>query len=304
VEFDVPSPAPGDVPIATNPDQETDEPVESDATDNDEATQLPLGSLREIATLCRRHLAFADGIAFEVHARVGDRVTLDVVVSAARIGLWHAARRYDPTRNVTFEAFAQRRVAGAIVDVLRTERVLPRLRGGRTPGLAAMLAACSYASKPEEFYDAQEIGWLLAWRAETGIGAVPVAGTVSLSGAVEMDRSLADEALEQAELLAILRAAIAELEPRDRALVNGTYFQGLTLAEAGGVTGSWASRLHREVLVRLKRAMLRAGYRERFAAEALPPLVASAPCGAGRGGRTASLVESVTPPPEGARASR
>ncbi|MFI5246843.1 MAG: sigma-70 family RNA polymerase sigma factor, partial [Gemmatimonadales bacterium] len=203
----------------------------------------------------------------------GERVTADIVVSAARTGLWHAARRFDPARNVSFEAVAKRRVAGAIIDALRTERVAARPRLTRSPGLVAMLAACSYAPKPEEFHGAEDIAWLASWRAVSGVEALPVAGAVSLSGVIDRDRATPHEALEQAELLAALLTAIAELEPREQALVDGVYFRGLTLEEAIDVSRSYGSRILGDALVRLKRAMLRAGYRERFAADALPPLV-------------------------------
>jgi hypothetical protein len=133
-----------------------------------------------------------------------------------------------------------------------------------------MLAACSYASKPEEFHAEEDIAWLASWRAVSGTGALPVRGEVSLSGVVELDGVPADDAIERAELLAALSGAIAELEPRERALIERTYFLGQTIAEAIDVTRSWGARLRGAVLVRLRRAMLRAGYRDRFAVEALP----------------------------------
>ena len=267
VAFELPSPA--DLPTPDEDEPELDEP------DAREATALPLRSPEEVTALCHQHLGFADGLALEVHARMGERATADLVVSAARLGLWHAAQRFDPSRRVSFEVFAKRRITGAILDELRAERLVPPRRGSRSPGLVAMLAGCSYESKPEELYGADDIAWLSSWGAESGVRAIAVAGAVSLSGAINGDQERADEALERAELLHALSAAVAELEAREQVLVDGVYFRGLTLERAIDVTRAHGSRVLSEALVRLKRAMLRAGYRERFAKDALPPLVSS-----------------------------
>jgi RNA polymerase sigma factor for flagellar operon FliA len=275
-EFGFEVPPPADVVPADNAELDADEASEEPeeiAVDADEAsdeTEATARSPHEVAALCRQHLAFADGVASEVHARMGDRVLLGILKSAARTGLWHAARRFDPARNVPFEAFAKRRVAGAIIDALRVEHLVPRLRGTRSAALVALLSGCSYASKPEAFATAEDIAWIVSWRAVSGVEAIPIAGLVSLSGAVDRDCVAADDALDRAKVDATLLVAIASLKPRERALVDGVYFRGLTIAESTDVSRSHGSRILAEALGRLKRAMLRAGYRERFASDAIP----------------------------------
>ena len=150
----------------------------------------------------------------------------------------------------------------------------PRPGRARSPEIAAILGACAYVPRPEEFYAEGDLAWLASWRAESGVGALPVEGAVSLSGAVNHDDLQADGALEQAEVHAALFRALAELETRTRTLIEAVYFRGQSIAEgSGGLTRSWASRLHTDAITSLKRAMLRAGYRDRFAEGALPPLV-------------------------------
>jgi len=248
-----------------------DHELDVDEADEPEASDLPVvRSPHEVAAICRQYLAFADGIARDVHARMGDRVMIGALISAARTGLWHAARRFDATRNIPFETFSKRRVAGAILDALRAEHIVPRVRKTRSAGLLALLNGCSYVSKPEAFETAEDIAWVVSWRAASGVEAPPVADVVSLSGAIDRDCAAADDALERAELHAVLRGAMASLEPRERALVDGVYFRGLTIADATDMSTSWGVRIHAEGLNRLRRAMLRAGYRERFATDALP----------------------------------
>ena len=125
--------------------------------------------------------------------------------------------------------------------------------------------------------DARDGGLLTAWRSNLGLCAVPVAGQVSRAGVVAADELLADDQLAREDQLAALRTAIASLEPREQTIVYGIYAHERTqddVTDAPKLFKSWGSRLHGEIIVRLKRAMLRAGYRELFMPDALPPLVA------------------------------
>jgi RNA polymerase sigma factor for flagellar operon FliA len=257
--------------------QHEDDVEESDDTTEPEVAgdaDVAHRATTDVAALCRQHLAFADTLAHAVHRRIDDRVPVAMLVSAARYGLWDAARRFDPARGVRFRIYAQRRIVGAIFDDLRTESVIPHQKT-RSPELSAVLGACSLATRV--LAGADDIAWLTSWCSTIGLRAVPVARGVSLAGVVAADESLADEQLAHEDLLVALRTAVKELEPREQAIVYGIYEHERTLDDVSGsleLSKSWGSRLHGEIVVRLKRAMLRAGYRELFASDALPPLVA------------------------------
>lgn len=247
-------------------ERETDDVTESPA-------EVPLRSPPDAADLFGQYLWVADKAAQAVHLRIGERVAIGMLVSAARLGLWHAARRYDQARGVHFRLYANRRIFGAILDELRAERVIPNPRAA-SPALSAILNACMLPTK--ELADANDVAWLTAWRSNLGLCAVPVAGKVSLAGVVAAHESLADEQLARAELLTTLRLAIVALPPREQTLVYGIYEHERTLDDVSdtlNLSKSRGSRLHGEIIVRLKRAMLRAGYRELFGPGALPPLV-------------------------------
>jgi RNA polymerase sigma factor for flagellar operon FliA len=60
------------------------------------------------------------------------------------------------------------------------------------------------------------------------------------------------------ELREKLAELVAALPEEARALIQATYYEGLTLQEAGrrlGVSKSWASRLHAKTLKRLARGL-------------------------------------------------
>jgi RNA polymerase sigma factor for flagellar operon FliA len=263
----------GEAPGFDLPHQEPPRPAnEASAADGDEETTssevteaddyVPARPFAEVEVLCRQHIPFADALAHEASRRVGDRIAPRLLVSAARQGLWRAALRFDAARGVPFEVFARRRITGALVDELRAERIAWRVRGegGPSPNVVAMLGACSYATKPEELHNATDVAWLTSWRAELGVRMLPVGGVVSLSGLIDEDQRPADEQLERAELIASVRAAIAQLDPRKRALVEGVFDRQLSLeAAGGGVSKSWGSRLLDAALEELRVAMAREG---------------------------------------------
>src|SRR5258708_30800639 len=77
-------------------------------------------SLRNALT--ERYLPLARSIAASVFkARIDDSVAFDDFLQYARMGLMQAIERFDPTRGIVFEAFAARRVRGAILNGLGRE---------------------------------------------------------------------------------------------------------------------------------------------------------------------------------------
>lgn len=56
----------------------------------------------------------------------GGMATTDELYSWGLVGLWEAAKKFDPSIGVPFSAFCQKRVHGAILDSLRTESFLSR----------------------------------------------------------------------------------------------------------------------------------------------------------------------------------
>jgi len=77
-------------------------------------------------TLIVAHVELARRVARHAAARVPAGAAREEAVSAGLLGLVEAADRFDPTRGVPFDAFARRRVQGAVLDFLRAEDPLSR----------------------------------------------------------------------------------------------------------------------------------------------------------------------------------
>lgn len=110
-------------------------------------------------------MALADTLARELEARLPWQLPPGLLVSAARQGLWHAAHRFDATRGVPFAAFAKTRIAGALIDELRRERLVWKRVSNRSIQLAAGLSACGYDAPADEVV-ADDVEWLAAWSAD------------------------------------------------------------------------------------------------------------------------------------------
>jgi len=76
--------------------------------------------------LVRTHQQLIERCARRVSARTGHLIEPGELFTAGALGLIEARRRFDPTRGVKFETFAEHRVRGAMADELRNLDHLPR----------------------------------------------------------------------------------------------------------------------------------------------------------------------------------
>src|SRR5271168_1119775 len=65
------------------------------------------------------HLPLVKAIAVRVHENLPVHVDLDDLVHAGILGLFDAANKYNPDKQVAFSSYAKHRIKGAILDSLR-----------------------------------------------------------------------------------------------------------------------------------------------------------------------------------------
>ena len=89
------------------------------------AHQKPNGVAQQAAKLARRdrvvleHLPLVKAIAVRVHENLPVHVDLDDLVHAGILGLFDAANKFNPEKQVVFSSYAKHRIKGAILDSLR-----------------------------------------------------------------------------------------------------------------------------------------------------------------------------------------
>jgi RNA polymerase sigma factor for flagellar operon FliA len=196
--------------------------------------------------------------------RMVDRGDLD---TAGNVGLMAAIGSYDPSRRVRFEAYAEMRIRGALLDELRSEDWLPRpwrqrieLQKRVLEGLRAELSREPY---DEEVALAMDLP-LGDYELLFGTG-LPGAPGGSMPGGEEDDEQtsglevVADtkqappgDQLTRAELLRLVAQRMTEQEYR---IVYLKYWEELPMREIGLLTGLSESRvckIHSRLMERLK----------------------------------------------------
>jgi len=222
---------------------------------------LGLGEDRKL--VLEKYGPYVRSLASQVRKQFSASLELDELVSYGQVGLLEAADRFDAKVGANFLTFAHYRIKGAIYDGLRKMGVL---KGGDSRSAYVGERATAYlgnlsdresggggrASSMDD--DVRDIS-----NAVQGLAALFATGMDALDGMQVADETLPpDQRLEMEQLKIRVRAAIEKLPEKERKLLQGYYFQGKTLEEAGAEIGqskSWASRLHARAIEELKRSL-------------------------------------------------
>lgn len=220
--------------------------------------------------LVMAHVDLVRSMASRLGRRLPSQVELSELVSVGVLGLIEAANRYQPSLGVPFDAFARRRIHGAMLDALRgldwvprslrklqrdVDGAISRLRHtlGREPEATEIASTLGVSV---EDYEAKLDDLRLA-----DLAAVQAAGTGEESAGL-LEVAIDDEGpyrqLERRELRARLVRALAELPERERQILALSYEEELTLAEIGQVIGvgeSRVSQLRTQAVARLRSMM-------------------------------------------------
>ena len=204
-------------------------------------------------------------LARQIGRRLPESVELEDLVGYGQLGLAEAARDFDASRGVRFSTYAYYRIRGAIYDGLR-KMAWSRPSESRRLGHEALAndvlrieSEASAAETPREGESA--VSWFGNVTARLAVLYLTAhTGEEERDGREPADdRTLSPtEHAERMELSARLHEAIERLPARLALLIRATYFEGMTLQEAGelmGMSKSWASRLHARALDELSCAL-------------------------------------------------
>jgi len=233
-------------------------------------TMAPAVDPAQRDALVMAHVDLVKSMASRLGRRLPSQVEVSELVSVGVLGLIEAANRYQPSLGVPFDAFARRRINGAMLDALRGLDWVPRslrklqrdvdgamtnLRHtlGREPVTEEIAAALGVSPKE---YDAKLDELRLA-----EVAVVQPSGTGDESLDL-LDVAIDDQGpyrqLERRELRARLAAALKQLPERECMILAMSYEQEMTLAEIGQVIGvgeSRVSQLRTQAVARLRSLM-------------------------------------------------
>lgn len=244
------------------------------------ATQQLLSAEEEARLAARdrvvlENLPLVRVIAVRVHENLPVHVDLDDLVHAGIMGLFDAATKFDPDKNVVFSSYAKHRIKGAILDSLRqldwASRDLRR-RHKQVEQVTRDLAGELHRN-PTEAEVAQRMGvevdrWRQMMLDLRNVGLV----SASTRGAESEDMpapdfpsnpdSHPDTMCAREELRNLLRTALETLPERYQRVVLLYYANELTMKEIGnmlGINESRVSQIHKAALEKMALALGQAG---------------------------------------------
>ena len=223
-------------------------------------------SPRSPLQLMEEHQGLVRSLAWAMRRSLPKNVDLEDLVSYGQVGLAEAARDFNPSLGNQFSTFAYYRIRGAMCDGLSklmwfSRAAYQRMRFQR---MADEVVQEDIDHPHDRETDGAEGNTQWLSRMSTSLTMVYLAtqlGEEDDSGhwtVADDSTPRPDVSIEEREAHALVRELIDTLPDEARQLLRFTYFDGLTLQEAGvrlGLSKSWASRLHARALEQLGRSL-------------------------------------------------
>ncbi|MFM2124585.1 MAG: hypothetical protein RL328_1036 [Acidobacteriota bacterium] len=221
------------------------------------------------------HLPLVKAIAVRVHENLPVHVEVDDLVHAGILGLFDAATKYNPDKQVAFSAYAKHRIKGAILDSLRQLDWASRdmRRRHKQVEAATRELAVTLQRNPTEAEVAQKLG-IDVERLRTMMLDLRNVGLVSASTRGNESEDLPapdfpttpdshpDSICAKEQLRAVLGVAMQTLPERYQKVVMLYYTNEMTMKEIGNILGineSRVSQIHKAALEKMNVALEAAG---------------------------------------------
>ncbi|HEY1098332.1 MAG TPA: FliA/WhiG family RNA polymerase sigma factor [Myxococcota bacterium] len=211
------------------------------------------------------HLPLVWKVARSVARRLPSHIDAEELVGAGTLGLVDAWSRYDHERCDRFGAWAEIRIRGAILDQLREMDWMPRSARNKRKRLDSeknkLSNTLGRTPDSSELAEALDMSVASMERMRADIERADVQRGVAFDEATIAagDEFAPGAGLEQRELRARLAAAIGSLTTKQQQILSLYYVDELKLKEIGqifGVTESRVCQLHRELIARLRAAVI------------------------------------------------
>jgi RNA polymerase sigma factor for flagellar operon FliA len=213
-------------------------------------------------------LPFVEQLARRVAATMPHSIDIGDLIQDGVLGLIDAAQRFDESRGIKFETFAERRIRGAMIDALRKD-AWPRgvRRQRRELEAAREQLRRELGCEPSLADLAAKIGSDEKRLGRTIVRIHAIESTSPLASGEHLDESTLpaalipsepeqpDSAYEKAETKDRIRAAIESLPVREQKVIGLYYYKEATMKEIGaeiGVNESRVSQLHARAIRRLR----------------------------------------------------
>ena len=220
-----------------------------------------------------KSLPFVEQLARRVASTMPHSIDIGDLVQDGVLGLIDAANRFDESRGIKFETFAERRVRGAMIDALRKDawprgvrrqrRELEAAREELRRELGCEPSLADLAAKVGS--DEKRLGRTIV-RINAIESTSPLANNDNLdestlpAALIPSEPERPDVAYERHETKQRVQAAIASLPAREQKVIGLYYYGEATMKQIGaeiGVNESRVSQLHARAIGRLRDALVK-----------------------------------------------
>ena len=221
------------------------------------------------------HLPLVKAIAVRVHENLPVHVEVDDLVHAGVLGLFDAATKFNPEKQVAFSAYAKHRIKGAILDSLRQLDWASRdmRRRHKQVEAATRELAATLQRNPTEAEVAQKLGMdvermrsMMLDLRNVGLISASTRGTESedlpAPDFPTKPDSHPDSICAKEQLRSVLGIAMKTLPERYQKVVMLYYTNEMTMKEIGtilGINESRVSQIHKSALEKMNVALEGAG---------------------------------------------
>jgi RNA polymerase sigma factor for flagellar operon FliA len=240
----------------------------------DSGAQSAMAVAQQSAKMARRdrvvleHLPLVKAIAIRVHENLPVHVDVDDLVHAGILGLFDAASKYNPDKQVAFSSYAKHRIKGAILDSLRQLDWASRdmRRRHKQVEAATRELAAKLQRNPTEAEVAQKLGmdeerWRNMMLDLRNVGLVSASTRSNESDDLPAPdfpckpETHPDSICSHEQLRGVLGVAMKALPERYQKVVSLYYTAEMTMKEIGGILGineSRVSQIHKAALEKMQ----------------------------------------------------
>ncbi len=224
-----------------------------------------------VSSMIQDHLYLVDIIVARMATQVPPFMNRDDMRSAGMEGLFNAANRFDPEKNILFKTFAEHRIRGAIYDEMRKLDWFSRSMREKQTRISRTIKELelTLGRDPEEQEVAAAMGISLD-EYQIMLGEVSHLGCVSLNetfdasseGSTFLD-ALADSRdgidpgsrLDNQQVTAKIAEVLESLKEKERLVIALYYYEELSqkeIAEVLSLSEGRVSQIHSQALIKLK----------------------------------------------------
>jgi len=187
--------------------------------------------------------------------RFSHELEFDDYLQFALVGLLEAIDRFDPARRVPFEAFASRRISGAVLTGVETLSEKQAQISARSQARKDRSRSLAVDAPPEAATSSDPLQRLADIAVGLALGIMLEGGTVYVNGDPSDSAGTPYDRLEIAQLRVRLRRLVDLLPDAERRVLHHHYYQHVPfeeIARNAGLTKGRISQIHHSALRHLR----------------------------------------------------